>query len=174
MTQINMPAQHIKALLSKTENQVRFFSDKVILTLRESKHSSITLIGHIDTNKHVIDMDATLIEQHYSGDDQLSFISTDKDELINYLNNQLSAGNEVDQFSDDISEPLTTKLVRLATQLLVVIVTAIALGAISNITGCTTYVLKQADKDIATTTVAPVENMQRQIEFKAVGTPAKL
>ncbi len=92
MTQVSMPAQHIKALLSKTENQVRFFIDKVILTLRESKHSSITLIGHIDTNKHVIDMDATLVEQHYSGDDQLSFISTDKDELISYLNNQFFEG----------------------------------------------------------------------------------
>ena len=79
---------------------------------------------------------------------------------------KLSAGNEVDQFSDDISEPLTTKLVRLATQLLVVIVTAIALGAISNITGCTTYVLKQADKDIATTTIAPVENSLEQVRFK--------
>ena len=92
MTQISMPAQHIKELLSKTENQVCFFSDKVIVTLRESKHSSITLMGHIDTNKHVIDMDATLIEQHYSGDYQLSLISTDKDELISYLNNQFYEG----------------------------------------------------------------------------------
>lgn len=92
MTQVNMPAQHVKALLSKTENQAHFFSDKVIVTLRESKDSVITLIGYIDTNKHVIDLDATLIEQHYSGDDQLSFISTDKDELISYLNNQFFEG----------------------------------------------------------------------------------
>lgn len=80
---------------------------------------------------------------------------------------KLAAGNEVDQFSDDVSEPLTTKLARMATQCLVVIVAAIAFGTISNITGCTTYVLKQADRDIATTTIAPVENMQRKIEFKA-------
>lgn len=80
---------------------------------------------------------------------------------------KLAAGNEVDQFSDDVSEPLTTKLARMATQCLVVIVAAIAFGTISNVAGCTTYVLKQADRDIATTTIAPVENMQRKIEFKA-------
>jgi len=80
---------------------------------------------------------------------------------------KLAAGNEVDQFSEDVSEPLTTKLARMATQFLVVIVAAIAFGTISNVTGCTTYVLKQADRDIATTTIAPVKNTQRQVEFKA-------
>lgn len=37
---------------------------------------------------------------------------------------------------------------------------------VSNITGCTDYVFTQLDKDIATTATHPVDNYERQLEFK--------
>ena len=37
---------------------------------------------------------------------------------------------------------------------------------VSNTTGCTDYVFTQLDKDIATTATHPVDNYERQLEFK--------
>lgn len=80
---------------------------------------------------------------------------------------KLAAGNEDDQFVDDHSEPLVSKVAKAIKVTALATVAGVVIGFAGNATGCTEYVLKQADRDIATTTIAPVENMQRQIEFKA-------
>lgn len=84
MSHTYMPAQQIKALINKS-CQPRIHDNKVIVTLRESKDSVVTLVGRIDNNQ-VVDVNATLIEQHYSGDDQLSSVFTDNNQVIKVLN----------------------------------------------------------------------------------------
>lgn len=42
----------------------------------------------------------------------------------------------------------------------------VALAMVSSITGCTSYVLQQLDKDIATSTEHPTNNYQTQANFK--------
>lgn len=95
--------------------------------------------------------------------------SITKEDLIGwgYSPAKLYSGNEDDQFVDDYSEPLVSKVAKAIKVTALATVAGVVIGFAGNATGCTEYVLKQADKDIATTTVAPVKNMQRQIEFKA-------
>lgn len=94
--------------------------------------------------------------------------SLNSDELRDwgYSPVKLINGETVNQFLDDNSEPLSAKVTKGLKTTAIASVVGMVFGFTSNMTGCTEYVLKQADKDIATTTIAPVENLQRHIEFK--------
>lgn len=87
MSQIYFKAKRLIELAK--QSQPRLHDGKVIISVRESKDSVITLVGYINSDDLVSKTDITLIEQHYSGDDQLSVVKTDDDELIDYLNSQL-------------------------------------------------------------------------------------
>ena len=95
--------------------------------------------------------------------------SLTKEDLIawGYSPAKLYRGNTHDQLVDDVSEPLTSKVARGLKASAIAAVMGVIVGFTGNVTGCTEYVLKQADKDIATTTIEPVENLQKQIDFKA-------
>lgn len=86
MSQIYFKAKRLIELAK--QSQPRIINGKIIITVRESKGSIITLVGHVN-KRQVAHTDITLIEQHYSGDDQLSVVSTDSDAIVNYLNNRL-------------------------------------------------------------------------------------
>lgn len=80
---------------------------------------------------------------------------------------KLLAGDEEDQFIND--GPKTSLAEHAINALRGIGFTTLLVGlfiVVGNITGCTDYVFAQLDKDIATTSIAPVDAYYEQVEFK--------
>lgn len=80
---------------------------------------------------------------------------------------KLMAGNTSDQFFSWKQSPAwRDRVIDAARAVLFASALGVVLATVSSITGCTNYVLQQLDKDISTTTVAPVANYKDKAEFK--------